>query len=45
VEKEGQRRRRYYKLTASGKAMLKQQRRTWAEFVTAMARITGVKHA
>jgi len=45
VEKEGQRRRRYYKLTASGKAMLKEQRRTWAEFVTAMARITGVKHA
>jgi len=25
--------------------MLKEQRRTWAEFVTAMARITGVKHA
>jgi hypothetical protein len=25
--------------------MLKQQRRTWAEFVAAMQRITGVSHA
>ncbi len=45
VEKAGQRRRRYYKLTAAGKAMLKAHRRTWAEFVTAMQRITGVSHA
>jgi len=45
VEKAGQRRRRYYKLTTAGKAMLKEQRRTWAEFVTAMQRITGVSHA
>lgn len=43
VEKAGQRRRRYYKLTAAGRKMLKEQRRTWAEFVTAMQRITGVK--
>ena len=42
VEKTGQRRRRYYRLTASGKKMLKEQRRTWAEFVEAMQRITGV---
>ncbi len=41
VEKAGQRRRRYYKLTAAGKKMLKEQRRTWAEFVEAMSRITG----
>ena len=41
VEKAGQRRRRYYRLTASGKKMLKEQRRTWAEFVEAMRRITG----
>jgi transcriptional regulator len=45
VEKAGQRRRRYYKLTAAGKAMLKEHRRIWAEFVTAMQRITGVSHA
>src|ERR1700758_4619296 len=42
VEKAGQRRRRYYKLTSAGKKMLKKQRRTWAEFVEAMQRITGV---
>jgi transcriptional regulator len=41
VEKAGQRRRRYYKLTAAGRKMLKEQRRTWAEFVAAMQRITG----
>jgi PadR family transcriptional regulator PadR len=45
VEKAGQRRRRYYKLTAAGRQMLKQQRQTWADFVTAMQRITGVDHA
>lgn len=41
VEKVGQRRRRYYKLTLAGRKMLKEQRRTWAEFVEAMQRITG----
>lgn len=45
VERAGQRRRRYYKLVPAGKAMLKQQRRTWAAFVIAMQRITGVSHA
>src|SRR5919199_5484450 len=32
VEKAGQRRRRYYRLTAEGKKMLASQRRTWREF-------------
>lgn len=45
VEKAGQRRRRYYRVTPAGKAMLKQQRRTWTAFVIAMQRITGVSHA
>ncbi len=45
VEKPGQRRRRYYRLTAAGRRMLKQQRSTWLEFVTAMQRITGLRHA
>src|SRR5512140_43374 len=45
VEKSGQRRRRYYKLTAAGRKILKQQRQTWAEFVIAMARITGAERA
>jgi PadR family transcriptional regulator, regulatory protein PadR len=45
VEKAGQRRRRYYHLTAQGKKVLKQQRNTWIEFVKAVSRITGVEHA
>jgi PadR family transcriptional regulator, regulatory protein PadR len=45
VEKPGQRRRRYYRLTAAGRRMLKQQRSTWLEFVAAMQRITGLRHA
>jgi PadR family transcriptional regulator, regulatory protein PadR len=45
VEKAGQRRRRYYRLVPAGRAMLRQQRRTWAAFVIAMQRITGVSHA
>src|SRR5919205_3426714 len=45
VEKAGQRRRRYYRLTAEGKKMLKHQRTTWLQFVAAMQQITGIKHA
>lgn len=45
VEKPGQRRRRYYRLTAAGRQVMKQQGATWLEFVTAMQRITGLKHA
>lgn len=45
VEKPGQRRRRYYKLTAAGRQILEQQRSSWLEFVEAMQRITGLKHA
>jgi len=45
VEKAGQRRRRYYKLTADGKRVLAAQRSSWREFVTAMNRIAGIEHA
>ena len=45
VEKAGQRRRRYYRLTAQGKDILKEQRSTWADFVNAINRITGAEHA
>lgn len=45
VEKAGQRRRRYYKLTAQGKTVLKEQRSSWVNFVNAMNRITGEEHA
>ena len=45
VEKAGQRRRRYYRLTAEGKKVLKAQRHSWREFVEAINRITGIEHA
>ncbi|HKW46432.1 MAG TPA: PadR family transcriptional regulator [Gemmatimonadaceae bacterium] len=45
VEKAGQRRRRYYRLTKEGKHVLAAQRRTWKEFMTAITRIAGVQHA
>src|SRR5919201_6923626 len=38
VEKAGQRRRRYYKLTAEGHKVLAAQRRTWQEFFAALDR-------
>lgn len=45
VEKAGERRRRFYKLTPEGKKVLAQQRKTWAAFVEAVGRITGDEHA
>lgn len=45
VEKAGQRRRRYYRLTAEGRKILAAQRRGWKTFVEAIRRITGVEHA
>jgi PadR family transcriptional regulator, regulatory protein PadR len=45
VEKAGQRRRRYYKLTPEGRKVLKAQRSAWESFVAAISRITGTEHA
>lgn len=45
VEKEGQRRRRFYKLTAEGRKVLAAQRRGWEAFVEAIRQITGAEHA
>src|SRR5213080_5505768 len=45
VEKPGQRRRRYYRLTASGKNVLSKQRAGWREFVEAINLITGIQRA
>src|ERR1044071_3089869 len=45
VEKAGQRRRRYYRLTPEGRKVLASQRRSWSAFVQAMARIAGLQHA
>jgi len=45
VEKAGERRRRFYGLTAEGRRVLARQRETWRTFVHAMSLITGVEHA
>jgi PadR family transcriptional regulator, regulatory protein PadR len=45
VEKSGQRRRRYYRLTAQGSKVLASQRQGWQAFVEAMRRVTGVENA
>ena len=45
VEKPGQRRRRYYRLTKAGREVLAEQRSTWLKFVGAVNRIAGVSHA
>jgi PadR family transcriptional regulator len=45
VEKAGERRRRFYRLTADGKRVLSAQRDYWRDFVHAIAQITGGEHA
>jgi PadR family transcriptional regulator len=43
VEKVGQRRRRYYKLTAAGRRRLASERSMWQDFFLALQRVAGVK--
>jgi transcriptional regulator len=45
VEKAGERRRRYYRLTVAGRKELAEQRKSWREFVGALNRLTGFEHA
>jgi PadR family transcriptional regulator PadR len=45
VEKAGQRRRRYYRLTKAGVAMLASQRSIWDTFVIALDRVARIRHA
>jgi PadR family transcriptional regulator PadR len=42
VEKAGERRRRFYKLTAEGQTVLAEQRQTWKEFFAALDRVAGI---
>ena len=42
VEKAGERRRRFYRLTAAGRARLAGERAQWAEFVSAVGRVTQI---
>jgi PadR family transcriptional regulator, regulatory protein PadR len=45
VEKEGERRRRYYRVTPAGRKILAEQRSLWRAFVRAMDRVIGAEHA
>jgi PadR family transcriptional regulator, regulatory protein PadR len=45
VEKAGQRRRRYYRITAQGRKVLAAQRQGWKQFAEAVRRIAGVDYA
>ena len=45
VEKAGQRRRRYYRITRAGRAILAEQRQGWERFVAAINRIVQVRYA
>lgn len=43
VEKAGQRRRRYYRLTPGGHGTLVRQRSIWQDFAKAIDRVAGIK--
>jgi transcriptional regulator len=45
VERAGQRRRRYYRLTAVGRKRLAQQRSIWDRFFVALDRVASIRHA
>ena len=45
VEKAGQRRRCYYRITDSGRKVLADQREDWSRFVAALGQVAGVKYA
>jgi PadR family transcriptional regulator PadR len=45
VEKAGQRRRRYYRITEGGRKILATQREDWGRFIAALTEVAGVKPA
>ena len=45
VEKANTRRRRYYRLTAEGRRVLRSQRSFWQEFLEALERVAKIRHA
>jgi len=45
VEKPGERRRRFYRLTSSGRAMLATQRNVWHDFIAAVNQVLGGERA
>jgi transcriptional regulator len=45
VEKAGQRRRCYYRITDAGRKVLADQRADWGRFVAALGQVAGIKPA
>ena len=45
VERAGQRRRRFYRITSAGRKVLAAQRSTWQQFVAAINRVAGIEPA
>jgi transcriptional regulator len=45
VERAGQRRRRYYRITAAGREMLDAQRQEWRQFFAVIRDLAGVSYA
>src|SRR5437773_2027295 len=45
VERSGQRRKRYYRLTAAGRKALAKQRSVWDDFFGALDRVARIRHA
>jgi DNA-binding PadR family transcriptional regulator len=45
VERAGQRRRRYYRITASGREVLAAQRQEWTQFFTLIRDLAGLSYA
>jgi transcriptional regulator len=45
VEKAGQRRRRYYRLTSEGRKVLTEQRKNWSAFMQAVQQAAGLDYA
>jgi PadR family transcriptional regulator PadR len=45
VEKQGERRRRFYRLTPAGRKVLDAQRAAWQQFVVAVRRVARLDHA
>jgi DNA-binding PadR family transcriptional regulator len=44
VERAGERRRRFYRLTASGRKVLGIRRQVWREFLEALDQVTRLRH-
>ena len=45
IEKSGERRRRFYRLTAQGERTLASQRRSWKNFLAAINRVARLRQA